>query len=143
MIISGGSEHEQIIPYSREIDDVEGRRVAIRDFLDSTDISDILPEEASVSEEKTMQDRMCFPFVVGNKYLKQTNSKKDEYPAYLLGIIRAGEDVSLLVVEPGSPAPKCVERAKLQPPVVIANRKYMAAQSEFAKEIMRRSEEYL
>ncbi len=123
--------------------DVEGRRVAIRDFLASTDISDILPEGASVSEEKKLQDRMCFPFVVGNKYLKQTNSKKDEYPAYLLGIIRTGDDVLLLMVEPESPGPKCVERSKLQSPVHMANRKYMAAQSEFAKEIMRRSEGYL
>lgn len=90
---------------------IEDRKKVISDYLGSQDITPILPERGSLFEETgvfSKDDKIDFPFVVGNKYLRDEPSGRDDSFVYVLGIVRTPASIRLLVVEPDQDTVGCL-----------------------------------
>ena len=101
---------------------LEDRRRIISEYLSSNDISSFLPPDSMLTEEMSIpfdDNRISFPFVVGNKYLVEAPYCGHDCPAYVIGVVRTPELAELLIVEPAKQIHDsigCLPRRRMEPP---------------------------
>lgn len=142
-MISGGWNMNRLYKALEKIDDIEGRRIAINDYLATGDITDKLPSGVRLKDEQELPDEkgsICFPFVVGNKYFLKGKRNDKENSAYLIGIAQAAYEPLLLIMRPDARKPQCVKKDEMELPVHTANRRYIGARNAFEAEILKRWE---